>query len=294
MSTNPSLRERLQWSLADFAIRWLERLFAAVHSQLAHLRWLRLRHRLFKPRPGDIYIVTAPKAGTTWAQQIVHQLLTEGRGEFDHVYQVAPYLDVLGERREAGRFLEALPSPRVLKTHLNHEHLLPPADSRILYVTRDASDSLLSYFHHRCLREGFHLDFDAFFRGMLARNPWSDHLKSWWPHRSDPNVLHVRYEDLIADLEGGIRRIAAFLGIPIQEERMPDILHKCGFAYMKQHNTRFDIRLGFYDSTGPGGGFIRKGVVGAGRAALSPEQQAALGAVVDRLRGKLGIRAAEL
>lgn len=288
-----SLRARLWRSLVEGTLRLLMVLAARVQGTLSRLRWYRLRHLMFKPRPGDIYIATAPKAGTTWVQQIVYQLVTEGRGEFDHIYQVAPYLEVLGERREAEHLLESLPSPRILKTHLRHELLRPPPDSRILYVTRDASDSLLSFFHHRCLREGFQLDFDAYVRGALVGNFWSTHLTSWWPHRKDPNVLHVRYEDLSADLEGGIRRIAAFLGIPIQEERLPAILHRCGFAYMKQHHSRFDIRLGYFDSRGPGG-FIRAGVVGGGRAALSPEQQAALDASVDRLRGKLGIRDTEL
>ena len=288
------LHERLWRSLVELALGFLTGLTGLMQGTLGRLRWYRLRHLQFKPRPGDIYIITAPKAGTTWAQQIVHQLLTQGRGEFDHIYQVAPYLEALSERSEAERFLEALPSPRVLKTHLRHDLLKPPADSRILYVTREASDSLLSFYHHRCLREGFHLDFDAYLRGALVRSPWRTHLESWWPHRTDPNVLHVRYEDLSADLEGGIRRIAAFLGIPIQQERLPDILHRCGFAYMKQHHARFDVRLAYFDAGGPGGGFIRAGVVGGGKAALNAEQQTAVGAMVDRLRAKLGIRGTEL
>src|ERR671924_338535 len=36
----------------------------------------RLKGLNFKPRPDDIFIVATPKAGTTWVQQICHQLRT--------------------------------------------------------------------------------------------------------------------------------------------------------------------------------------------------------------------------
>jgi hypothetical protein len=35
----------------------------------------RLKGLSFKPNPSDVFIVTSPKAGTTWVQQIVHQVV---------------------------------------------------------------------------------------------------------------------------------------------------------------------------------------------------------------------------
>jgi hypothetical protein len=135
-----------------------------------------------------------------------------------------------------------------------------------------------------------HLDFDGFVDAVVhGGDQWFTHLESWWPHREDPNVLHVRYEDLVKDLEAGVRRIAAFCDLPIDEARMGDILQRSGFQYMKEHNDRFDFRFTWNDADGPKDGFIRKGGVGGAKARLSPEQSAALERKVEDYRRKLGI-----
>jgi hypothetical protein len=258
------------------------------------LQLRRLRDYWLKPRPGDIYIVTCPKSGTTLMQMIVYQLVTGGQGEFEHILQVSPYLEQLMIRPYAEKILDGLPSPRILKSHLSYEDLRPPRDSKVIYVTRNEFDTLLSSHHHTCLGFGARVDFNTFFRQTLNANPWSMHLSSWWPHRTDENVLHVRYEDAIKDLEGTIRKVAAFCGIPLDESRMGDILQKCGLDYMKQHTYRFDFRLPYFDPQGMKDGFVRKSGEGSGRATLSPQQRAALAKKVEPLRKKLGITDGQL
>lgn len=258
--------------------------------QLFQTRYIQL-----KPRPGDIYVATAPKTGTTWMQQIVYQVLTGGRGEFEHIYQVSPELEALAYSGLAEAVLDALPSPRILKTHLYYRLVNPPPDSRVIYVTRNAADAMVSLHHHLGLLHGYWNRLDAgFIRGSGMVNHWLSHLESWWPHRADPNVLHIRYEDMVADLEGSIRKVARFLGVTLEEDRMGDILEKCSFAYMKKHNERFDTRLRVYHSGAAKMGFIRKGVVGDSRTALTPEVQAALGERMGPLRKKLGIGETEV
>ena len=34
-----------------------------------------------------------------------------------------------------------------------------------------------------------------------------------WEHRSDPNILFLKFEDLKDDLASNVRKIAAFIGI---------------------------------------------------------------------------------
>jgi hypothetical protein len=259
------------------------------------LRWFRIRYAMLKPRPGDIYVATAPKTGTTWMQQIVHQVLTGGRGEFEHLSQVSPYLEQLMLRDFAQAVLDALPSPRIFKTHMPYWLVAPPPDSRVIYVTRNAADSLVSVHNHVCLETGYRHKLDVpFLRRDFMLKRWFWHLKSWWPHRADPNVLHLRYEDLAADLEGGIRKVARFLGVTLEEDRVGAILEKCSFAFMKQHDDRFDVRVPVFDPSASRPGFIRKGVVGDGRAVLSPEVQAALGERMGPLRKKLGLGETEV
>ncbi|WP_375745214.1 sulfotransferase domain-containing protein [Corallococcus interemptor] len=252
--------------------------------------WFRARYVLLKPLPGDIYVATAAKAGTTWMQQIVFQLLHEGRGEFEHIQDVSPFLDTLGTKPEGRALLAALPSPRIIKTHQNHALLRPPASSRILYVTRAASDSLLSYYHQQVLRQGGSQDFAQYLQGALRHNGWSSHLRSWWPHRQDPNVLHVRYADLVANRERECRRIATFLGLRLEDAWLPSILEKTSFDYMKRNTHRFDPLRGRPER----GSFIREGKVGSGQGALDPEHQALLEQALAPLYRELGIQGGEV
>ncbi|GMU02194.1 sulfotransferase domain-containing protein [Corallococcus caeni] len=252
-------------------------------------RWLRLRYVWLKPRPGDIYISTFPKSGTTWMQQIVYQLLTRGRGEYEHILQVAPFLEELILSPRAEQVLDGLETPRILKTHMKYGFLRPPPDSRIIYVTRAAPDALVSRYTHNCVMTGLRLDFDRFVHKVLRKDEWGEHLASWWPHRADANVLHVRYADLVADREGCLRRIGAFLGVPVADEDLPLLMEKTGFEYMKQHDARFDPRTVVYEPREPGAGFINKGGVGRGKPALKPEHRARLDAQFQAVRRKLGI-----
>ncbi|NMO13599.1 sulfotransferase domain-containing protein [Pyxidicoccus fallax] len=290
-----TLQKRALHGVLGFFITALSLMAMPADVLVKVLQWFRTRYVLLAPRPGDIYVATAPKTGTTWMQQIVHQILTGGRGEFSHIYQVAPYVELLAIKPFARSVLDALPSPRVLKTHLPYWMLSPPPDSRVIYVTRNAADSLVSLHHHCGLQEGYWDDLDVrFLRGSSIVGQWFSHLESWWPHRNDANVLHIRYEDLISDLEGGIRKVARFLEVPIEEDRMGAILEKCSFAYMKQHHDRFDVRIRVFQESAPREGFIRKGVAGDGRKALTPEVQSALSEKMARLRKKLGMGETEV
>jgi hypothetical protein len=288
------LPDRVTRSLVIRRFSLLNRLMVFFGRQKYALNLRLLRDYWLKPRPGDIYIATCARSGTTLMQMIVYQLVTGGRGEFEHILQVSPYLEQLMIRPYAEKILDDLPSPRIMKTHLNYEELRPPKDSKVLYVTRNEFDTLLSAHHHHSLGYGARLDFNTFFRQTLIANPWSVHLKSWWPHRADENVLHVRYEDMVKDLEGTLRRVAAFCGIPVDESRMGDILEKCSRQYMKQHTYRFDPRLPFFDPQGMKDGFIRESGVGSERPTLSEKQRMALSKTVAPLRKKLGITDGQL
>ena len=45
-----------------------------------------------------------------------------------------------------------------------------------------------------------------------------------WARRDEPNVVLVHYDDLFADLEGEMRRLADRLGIAVPEERWPELV----------------------------------------------------------------------
>ncbi|HVR97475.1 MAG TPA: sulfotransferase domain-containing protein [Thermoanaerobaculia bacterium] len=249
----------------------------------------------YTPRPEDVFIATAPKSGTTLLQMMLYQLTTDGAMSFPHIDSVSPFYELDFLRGAPPGFHDRLPSPRIFKTHLRYENL-PPGVPRVLYMVRDVWDVVLSSYHHECLVTGMDLNLEMFIDRYLARQtrfvPWFEHMRSWWPHRDDSNVLFLRYEEAIADLEGTVRKVAAFCGIPIDETQMPRIVERCGLEFMKRHNEKFDPRLRRVQ--GEPGTFIREGKAGKGRQALSERQQQEIARRLDALAQQLGQNPGEL
>ena len=85
-------------------------------------------------RPEDLFIVTYPKNGTTWTQQIVTCIQYDGQlPEGKKMYDFSPFLEMLG--REAA---ENVPRPGSIKTHLPY-HLQPKHEkAKYILVLRNA------------------------------------------------------------------------------------------------------------------------------------------------------------
>ena len=62
-------------------------------AEYRHFIWDTRRWNAFKPRPGDIFVCTPPKCGTTWTQTIVAMLLFPDGNLPQPVMHLAPWLD---------------------------------------------------------------------------------------------------------------------------------------------------------------------------------------------------------
>jgi hypothetical protein len=250
-------------------------------------------HHLYRPRPDDIFVVSYPKSGTTLLQMMLYQLSTDGNLDFPHLAGVSPWFEDL-LRYGFEDFVEALPSPRIFKSHLRYHRL--PRGVRTIYLMRHFRDAAVSAYHHHCLVTGYEPPFAAFasdiIDGRVMFGSWFKHVQSWWPHRHDPNVLFLRFEEMIADLAGTARRVAAFWGLPLSTKAMARIVERCSLHFMKQHDAKFDPRLrqlSRFERT-----FIRKGVVGDGRNAFTPAQEELLADRLAALARELGCSPSDL
>lgn len=258
----------------------------------AQLRIARLK---FQVRPDDIFVATYPKSGTTLMQMMVYQLKTDGQMDFSHINAVCPWieLELLKNRHQV---LGQLASPRCFKTHLPPDYL-PIETGKYIYILRDLRDVIVSSHHHNRLLDGFDQTLEQttnWFLKAQSPNPlrptWFEHLESWWPLRNRPNVLFLSYEAMVADLEGTVRQVASFLDIPVREEDMPRILERCGFAFMKQNEVKFDPRLQWTRQDTPG--FIRQGKTGSG-SDLTPRHRELIDRKLSVLARKLGCESGE-
>jgi aryl sulfotransferase len=68
--------------------------------------------------------------------------------------------------------------------------------------------------------------------------PFWETLRSWWATRVLPNVFPLHFADLKSDMPGEIRRIAAFLDIPIDGKQVAAILENTAASTMKEHATK--------------------------------------------------------
>jgi aryl sulfotransferase len=248
----------------------------------------------FRFREDDIVIATYPKAGTTWMQQIVAQLLFDGDPAIV-VGRLSPWVEMrLPPKAEKLAMLEAQTHRRFVKTHLPLDALVFSPQARYVYVARDGRDVAWSYHHHlhnttQAFRDRFNNlpggvgpplvapspDVRLFWRrwledgGVGAQSFWV-HLRTWWVIRDLSNVLLVHYARLKADLPGEMRRVAAFLNIPIDEARWDAIMEHCSFDWMKANANRTAIStVSAWDEPET---FFHRGVNGRWAETLAPEE----------------------
>jgi aryl sulfotransferase len=223
---------------------------------------------VYRPRPNDIVIATAPKCGTTWTQQIVCSLIFQDPTP-RALPEVSPWVEARfrNTAEQMRTQLEGQTHRRFLKTHLPIDGLPLYDEVQYIHVARDGRDAVLSMHNHFTGFADAQIEvFDriglsdpaigrpyprlpedpmAFFRGWIGQPvepekslPGSTPSFFWttrgyWNERRRPNLLLVHYSDLKADLDGEMRRIAEFLDIERDEAIWPSLVRAAGFEAMK-------------------------------------------------------------
>jgi len=278
----PSLLKRsvrCPLAAARSSLPWMAKRLAMA---AAKIQLLELKHFKFVPRPDDIFIVTYPRSGTTWMQMILYQLTTDGNMDIPHIAQHCPWFE---RSTRSGCGFENISGPRIFKSHLSYR-TIPKSPGRYIYVVRNGQDVAISYFNLYRNYNQYEGTFDEFFqrfmRGKLHYGSWFDHVEGWRKHRHDLNILFLSYEELTRDLEGCIRRISAFCQINVREEKLPRIVERCSFEFMKQHERKFDPALEMLWENGTQlNSFLRVGKTGEGTRELSNEQRTRFAQVLD-------------
>ncbi len=251
-----------------------------------------------KFRDDDIIVATYGKAGTTWMQQIIAQMLLGPDTELS-VAEMSPWLDLrVPPKAVKLPVVEAQAHRRFLKTHLPVDALVYSPRAKYLYIGRDARDVVWSmYNHHANANSKWYealndtpgrvgppiepppSDIRQYWLDWLERDGfpfWSfwENVRSWWAIRHLPNLMFMHFADLKRDLPGQMRAMAKFLEIPVKEEHWPRILEYCSFEWMKANATK-SVPLGgaFWDAGAQV--FINKGVNGRWRDTLTPTDSAA-------------------
>ncbi|XP_067859937.1 sulfotransferase 2B1-like [Heptranchias perlo] len=237
-----------------------------VHSEES----LRYAREEFQVRGDDVFIVTYPKSGTTWMQEIVP--LIYSNGDLTPVltiqsWQRVPWL----EHKYSKMLLENRPSPRLITTHLPY-HLMPKSfdtsKAKVIYVARNPKDVLVSFFHYHNMATflenpgTFEEFFHRFLEGKVMFGCWFDHVKSWWPLKDQDNFLFLTYEETLQDMRGVLVKLGEFLGKQLSDNAIEAIVNQSKFNNMK-HNKMSNysfVPKELMDQTKSN--FLRKGIAG--------------------------------
>lgn len=259
----------------------------------------------YKPRKGDVFIVTYPKCGTNWVQFIVYSILTRAKPlpTLRELGLLSPFIDMIGA--------EAAENPSrsgPIMTHLPPSVLQPVQECKYIYVTRNPYDCAVSFYHFikgftpkTVTDVSFEKFLSMFLKGKVIYGDYFDHLLPWYLRRGDDNVLFLTYEQLKEDTKGQVLKIADFLGdqhgaaLREDETLFQRILDACSLENMKMffkdppaERIKLIVKAEPQvcpKSTEPsnkvaerkvenheGSGFVRKGIIGDWRNCFSPEQ----------------------
>ncbi|XP_008779205.1 flavonol sulfotransferase-like [Phoenix dactylifera] len=251
----------------------------------------------FKPRPSDLILVTQPKSGTTWLKALLFAIMNRTNYTFAqhplltrNPHECVPFLEIPFRNRFSD--LEAIPPPRLLATHLPYSILassVADCGCRLVYLCRDPKDVVVSLWHFaRKDRPDMRLSeaFESFCEGVSLSGPIWDHILEYWREslRRSEKVLFLKYEEMMAEPVGNVRRLAEFVGRPFSEEEEKDgvaeeIVQLCRFEKLSSSEVN---KKGIYEAgeiTLPHESFFRKGQVGDWTNHLSRE----MGEKLDRI-----------
>ena len=196
----------------------------------------------FSSRPSDVFICTYPKSGTTWMQQIVHQIRSGGSMDFDEISVVVPWIESAVDLAIDPAAEQAW-EPRVFKSHLSCTKI--PPGGRYITVFRDPLTVLPSFhrFFEGWFFESGSISVTDFGRGLYMGGSASgrhwQHLIDWWPRIGDADVLALSYEDMLRAADAVPALVAEFLTIELNAETLQQVVYNCGRKSMTEHAEKF-------------------------------------------------------
>ena len=250
----------------------------------------------------DVWVITLPKCGTTWMQELtwlimndidiekskINQFFRVPFLEFDSVLRSYPikkedlkqfeeYPDEIPHNEEtitwylkhSMEYARRLPRPRIIKSHLPIS-LLPEKlldTCKVIYVARNIKDAAVSRYHHLKLSPGLRQDFKqfaiCFLNNDIKFNPFIPHILEAWENRKHPNMFFTTYEEMKADLRKEAFELVTFLRGT--DYCLPNSSMDKLLKAVDIESFRKNVFLNKskeVPSDGKGNGFIRKGIIG--------------------------------
>ncbi|KAG0445270.1 hypothetical protein HPB47_017533, partial [Ixodes persulcatus] len=163
------------------------------HPHVGELQWPQARDGLQVYRASQrvaevLDLVSFPRSGSHWIQQILQLILNSGESTESYVdfARKAPYLE--------NRVPEGMESPRLLRMHFSMDRIKVDPKAKYVYVARNPWDCCVSCYHYVreipvCeFQDGTFDEFlDAFLEGQSSFGDFFDHVLSGYRRRKERN-----------------------------------------------------------------------------------------------------------
>ena len=230
-------------------------------------------------------------SGTTWMQEIMYLVYTEGDIDGSNktpVFERFNFIEAdadleVVEPKSGFKRLQKEAPPRLIKTHLGSQFFKKTLDNsktKFVVVFRNPKDMLVSYYNfYKMVCYDFDPNgkweefFERFRNDKLVHGSIFEMQLSWWKYRDNPRVKIFKFEDMLKDPELTVRQVAAFLEKDITEDLIQKIVERTSFKFMKNHpmlNYSSTPSAFMNQNVSP---FMRKGQVGDWKNYFSEEQR---------------------
>ncbi|XP_066140381.1 sulfotransferase 1C4 isoform X1 [Euwallacea fornicatus] len=267
----------------------------------------------FELRNDDVIVITFPRSGTTWTQEMIWLLcnnLDYNRAaelpltarfpflefsSFVHKDVKAEFLEENKSDVENYKSVQQIDYPawktfshsqerRFIKTHLPFS-LLPPnltkTGCKVVYVARNPKDVAVSFYHlNRSIRtQGYKGDFKNYWfyfkNNLQPWTPYWEHLKEGWKMRHEENVMFIFYENMSkVNFRQHMEKICAFLGKSYTCEELDSLEDYLNIEnFKKNKSVNYDLMEKLGIVLKNEEGFVRKGKTGGWQSYFDQETE---------------------
>jgi hypothetical protein len=220
--------------------------------------------------PDDTFLVSFPRSGNTWTRFLVCNLINPDHPvNFAELESRIPEIYFVPDRE-----LRNFPRPRVIKSH----ECFDPRYRKIIYIVRDPRDVLISYYEFQLKRRVINdeCSLEQFLPRFLesAVEPklgsWRDHVVSWVATRGGhKNFLLLRYEEMLGNTQQEAAKIASFLGLDSNSERIARAVELSSADRMRKLEKEQAGQWSATRKTRQDKPFVRKAISGDWKSRLS-------------------------